>query len=482
MKVKPTTEGYNSFFCWLLFFYIKIMKGGNPLSISIRNGSGTLDRVAGFSDVDAILSPTSANPIQNKAVYNALAQKIEKTVTDLVNYYDTSQVYNKTEVRELIGAINTLTIEVVATLPTQDISATTIYFVGPATGTNTYDEYVYVGNNWVKIGDTDIDLSNYIMSAQLTTALQSYYTSAAVDALLSANYYTKSEVDTELNAKQNTLTFDTTPTAGSSNPVTSTGIKAAIDANDASVTKNEVDDLFNLYVSKNLLPNEGVNTYSANGVTFTKLADGRVKVNGTASAYTLYNLFPYGGVIENKNGLIVSALGNSIVLRVKDTDDNWYGSSTTEKIVPAGKNITAGSIAVGQGVTANNVIVGPMLRAASIADNTYVPYNFTETIELTKGQSGSTLGLNISQKRGNIVEFNFNISNGTFAANTWTTLATFDSKYAPDYVYQNVGILDDNSGNGMIIGLIRVTTDGRIQVRPNDGTKICTRVSIVYTI
>lgn len=33
-----------------------------------------------------------------------------------------------------------------------------------------------------------------------------------------------------LNAKQNTLTFDTTPTAGSTNPVTSGGIKVAVDA------------------------------------------------------------------------------------------------------------------------------------------------------------------------------------------------------------------------------------------------------------
>lgn len=39
-----------------------------------------------------------------------------------------------------------------------------------------------------------------------------------------ANYYTKSEVDTALNGKQMTLTFDTTPTANSTNPVTSGGI------------------------------------------------------------------------------------------------------------------------------------------------------------------------------------------------------------------------------------------------------------------
>lgn len=45
-----------------------------------------------------------------------------------------------------------------------------------------------------------------------------------------SNYYTKAEVNDLLAAKQSTLTFDTTPTAGSGNPVTSSGIRAAIDA------------------------------------------------------------------------------------------------------------------------------------------------------------------------------------------------------------------------------------------------------------
>ena len=199
------------------------------MSISLRNTSGSLETVAGFSDTDAILSPTSKNPIQNKAVYDALAQKIEKTVNDLVNYYIKSDVYNKTETRALIGAINTLTIEVVATLPTTDISATTIYFVGPAAGTNNYDEYVYVGSSWVKIGDTSIDLSSYVTSTQLTTALQDYYTKTAVDALIASTCYTKSEVNTLLNAKEDLLTFDSAPTTGSNNPVTSSGIKTAVD-------------------------------------------------------------------------------------------------------------------------------------------------------------------------------------------------------------------------------------------------------------
>lgn len=45
-----------------------------------------------------------------------------------------------------------------------------------------------------------------------------------------ADVYTQTEIDTLLNAKQNSLTFDSTPTASSTNPVTSGGIKSALDA------------------------------------------------------------------------------------------------------------------------------------------------------------------------------------------------------------------------------------------------------------
>lgn len=48
--------------------------------------------------------------------------------------------------------------------------------------------------------------------------------------------YTKTEVDNKLADKQDTLTFDTTPTANSTNPVTSGGIKTALDAKQATIS------------------------------------------------------------------------------------------------------------------------------------------------------------------------------------------------------------------------------------------------------
>ena len=55
-----------------------------------------------------------------------------------------------------------------------------------------------------------------------------FYTKSEADVKY-AERYTKTETDTLLSGKQNTLTFDSTPTANSDNPVTSKGIKTYID-------------------------------------------------------------------------------------------------------------------------------------------------------------------------------------------------------------------------------------------------------------
>ena len=74
------------------------------------------------------------------------------------------------------------------------------------------------------------------IQSAITTALASYSTTQEVTAAINgaittalSAYYTKQEVDTALAGKQATLTFDLTPTANSSNPVTSNGVKVAVD-------------------------------------------------------------------------------------------------------------------------------------------------------------------------------------------------------------------------------------------------------------
>lgn len=81
-----------------------------------------------------------------------------------------SSTYSKSEVDQMISAISSLKIEVVSALPTTDISQTTIYLV-PKSGLftdNVYDEYINLDGTtagWEKIGDTKIDLTNYIQKS-----------------------------------------------------------------------------------------------------------------------------------------------------------------------------------------------------------------------------------------------------------------------------------------------------------------------------
>lgn len=114
---------------------------------------------------------------------------ITNTVDNLINYY------SKSDVNALLAAVKTFSAQVVTTLPTTNVSTTTIYLIAAedAVTGNYYNEYLYINNSWELIGTTKLDLSNY-------------YTKAEVDARIPnlTNYYTKSEIDvkfTEVNTK-----------------------------------------------------------------------------------------------------------------------------------------------------------------------------------------------------------------------------------------------------------------------------------------
>lgn len=113
-----------------------------------------------------------------------VSQFITKSVNDLVNYYTKSQTYTKTEVQNLIGAIQQFHYEIVATLPATGES-NVLYLLGPTgTGADKYEEYVYANSTWTKIGDTSIDLSQYVTTTALNTALADYTTTANLTTLL----------------------------------------------------------------------------------------------------------------------------------------------------------------------------------------------------------------------------------------------------------------------------------------------------------
>lgn len=85
------------------------------------------------------------------------------------------------------NGINT-NFQIVDSLPTENISTSTIYLV-PSTkpeAENVYDEYIYVNGNWEHIGSTSIDLSDYVT--------KTYFNQNVGDA-------TKNYISTQLSGK-----------------------------------------------------------------------------------------------------------------------------------------------------------------------------------------------------------------------------------------------------------------------------------------
>ena len=135
------------------------------LQSGTKTGSISIDGVS--TDMYAPTQPTKLSDLQNDTNF------IDNTVNNLVNYYKKTETYTQAEVDALISAIVTLNILVVQTLPTQDISTTTIYLVPKQTPEtqDIYDEYIYVNNAWEHIGTTEIDLSNYYTKTQTDNLL-----------------------------------------------------------------------------------------------------------------------------------------------------------------------------------------------------------------------------------------------------------------------------------------------------------------------
>lgn len=97
---------------------------------------------------------------------------ITASVNGLTNYYSKQNTYNRTEIDNKISTIPKFNIKVVPSLPTSDISTGTIYIkVTGSESQNLYTEYIYVNNNWEKLGTQTLDLSGYALKTEVPTKL-----------------------------------------------------------------------------------------------------------------------------------------------------------------------------------------------------------------------------------------------------------------------------------------------------------------------
>ena len=132
------------------------------------------------SAVDSAMSDTSENPVQNKVIYAALANKANLATPTFTGTpkaptaaagTNTTQIattaFVTTAVANAIAGVTSISYQVVQTLPASGQNGV-IYLVAHSHGTgDAYDEYVWTGTSFEKLGNTDIDLSGYMLKTDM---------------------------------------------------------------------------------------------------------------------------------------------------------------------------------------------------------------------------------------------------------------------------------------------------------------------------
>lgn len=163
----------------------------NNLTDTLLTKLNGIEAGATKTTVDSALSDSSANPVQNKVINTALAAKAPlasptftgtpkaPTATAGTN---TTQIatteFVSTAITNAIAGVTSITYRVVTTLPASGENGV-IYLVAHSHGTqDVYDEYIWAGSSFEKLGNTDIDLSGYMLKTDMVAI-----TTSEIDAL-----------------------------------------------------------------------------------------------------------------------------------------------------------------------------------------------------------------------------------------------------------------------------------------------------------
>ena len=151
-------------------------------------------------NVDIVATENSTNLITSGGVYAGLAAYAPLASPALTGVPTAPTATAGTSTTQLAttafvqGAVATAAAglikrEVVNTLPTQNIDTNTIYMIAKLTALNdnAYNEFMYINNHWELIGDTTVDLSDYLQSSDIAAwakaANKPTYTASEVGAL-----------------------------------------------------------------------------------------------------------------------------------------------------------------------------------------------------------------------------------------------------------------------------------------------------------
>ncbi len=157
-----------------------------------------------------------------------------------LNEYIDKKHYKKTETytqEEVITAINNLQlVNTVNSLPTENIRNNQIYMVpnNEYINHNVYDLYIYVNNEWEQLDSLEFSIGDYYRSSEIDSFLNlkadlvHSHNNATQETDGFMSYEDKTKLDGIANGANKVL-FDSAPTSGSGNAVTSNGVYTALD-------------------------------------------------------------------------------------------------------------------------------------------------------------------------------------------------------------------------------------------------------------
>lgn len=379
--------------------------------IKVGDGTTNVNSLPYVSEtvVDAELSATSENPVQNKVIYDALDKKIEEPSGNGL-------------VRKWMSGVYT-TAGVDATMPTSptDHNVPTTKLLKDYVEDNTSNplklsdtnlqktgliaqSYTPPGSTPGTVGTTSYD----VVTRDISTLEDTISGVTRIPSSYAVAQYVEESISVEQSRADNTLS-NALKGSKSGGAFLIDDVSPVTRKLEVKISSDTIEDLTAVKIrkqGKNLIPFPyrelalGTSTY--NGIDFTVYEDGSILINGTATSGTTRYLYRNTtNLLGLKSGITISGSKNAS----DDTQQgnvyfmcNYYDSTGTmaqglvASTTPSGtKTITDAwkglgiYINVPKGKTLNNLLIKPQLEIGAIATE-YEPYiNPTEHIPTADG-------------------------------------------------------------------------------------------------
>lgn len=158
------------------------------INIKVNGAQQSIDPTDRFVDITV---PIKVSDLANDETFQTDTEVASAITVALGDYYNARTTDSK--IAAAVAAASHLKRQIVSELPGTKQDENTIYMKlkDPAgSGNNLYDEYMWLNGAWEKIGDTAVDLADYITTSKMTEALAPYAKTADFVAI------TSGEIDT----------------------------------------------------------------------------------------------------------------------------------------------------------------------------------------------------------------------------------------------------------------------------------------------